>query len=215
METFLSRLLTALGWLFLPLWLTGAIAAILLGIREQRGPAEKEQAKRIGGVIAAMVACYIFSVIGTSLLLKHVSANAWRKMLAEHPSRLILKSPEGGQSVEITDRNAIDQFLTIIVKTKHVWAHHSHDIPELTMDFPEFGRTGPVLSRSKTLPPQPGDLNKWIRSGDCPLTDRSRQTLPAQHQKGDLPRFPSNPRQKSICRFHDSKHPRTTRTNLP
>lgn len=142
METFLSALLTVLGWLFLPVWLTIVAGGILMGIGVQRGLIEKERAERIGTRTGIVIACYIFSVIGTSLFSSHVRNRAWEAMLARHPSRLILTAPAGGQSVEINDPNAIDQLLTIVVKTRRVWAHHSHDIPEVTMDFPEFGRKG-------------------------------------------------------------------------
>jgi hypothetical protein len=142
METFLSKLLTALAWLFLPMWLTIVVGGIVLGIRESRGLIDRNRAKAIGARIAIIFVCYYFMIVGSSLLLGHLNARAWESMLAQHPTRLILTAPDGGQSIEINDRNAIDQLLTIVVKTKHVWAHHSHDIPEVTLNFPEFSRTG-------------------------------------------------------------------------
>jgi hypothetical protein len=182
MEDFLSKVLAVLGWLFLPLWLICAVASILLGIGEQRGLLEKERVKRLGTRIGIVIACYIFSVIGTSLLVEHVRARAWEAMLAQHPSRLILDSPTGGAAKEIQDREAIDQFLTIVVKTKRVWAHHSHAIPELAMSLPEYGRTGSLARDSEREHEFWGPLGQfrseeldrwlekyWIRKSDLPV----------------------------------------------
>jgi hypothetical protein len=142
MEVFLPKVLNVLAWLFLPMWLTIFVGGILLGIGESRGLVSRDRAHAIGLRVAIIFFCYYIAIVGSSLLLDHVRANAWRKMLAQHPSRLILTAPIGGNSVEIDDPNAINQLLTIVVKTKHVWAHHSHDIPEVTLNFPEFDRKG-------------------------------------------------------------------------
>lgn len=147
----MSTLLTALAWLFLPVWLTGVVGGILLAIRAKRGLAEKERATKIGKRITIITICYIFSTIGVSFLLDHVHANAWRRMLAQHPSRLILTGPTGGPAVEINDPKAIDQLLNIVVNTKHVSAHHSHPIPLMTLSFPQFNRTG-SLGRDSGIP---------------------------------------------------------------
>jgi hypothetical protein len=128
--------------LFLPLWLTIFVGGILLGIGESRGLVSRDRAHAIGLRVALIFLCYYFAIVGSSLLLDHVKTRAWESMLAQRPSQLILTAPAGGKSVEINDPKAINQFLTIIVKTKHVWAHHSHDIPEVTMNLPEFSRRG-------------------------------------------------------------------------
>jgi hypothetical protein len=181
METFLSKVLTVIGWLFVPLWLTGVVGGILLGIGQQRGLIEKERVERIAMRMAILTACYIFSGIGTSLLSSHVTQRAWETMLAHHPSRLVLDSPAGGEAREINDRDAIDQFLTIIVKTKRVWAHHSHPIPVLTMSFPEYGRAGSLGRDSEHLHEFWGPVGQfrseeldrwlekhWISKSGCP-----------------------------------------------
>lgn len=142
MESFLSRVLTLLEWLFVPIFCTLLIGGILLAIREARALADRTRVNFWSFRAGLVVFCYMLLFIGTWLLLKHVTEHAWRSMLAQQPSRLILKSPDGPKSIEINDRAAIAELLRIVVNAKRISAHHSHAIPEVALNFPEFARSG-------------------------------------------------------------------------
>jgi hypothetical protein len=172
MESFLSRVLTALTWLFVPIFLTLLVGGIVLGVRESRGAVERKRVNVWASRAGVVVFSYMVATIGTWSLLKHVTERAWRSMLAQHPSRLILKTPGGRESVEINDRDEITRLLTVMVNAKRISAHHSHAIPEVTLSFPEFGRAG-ELDRDSEGPHEfwgplgqfrSQELDEWLKA---------------------------------------------------
>ena len=141
MDLLLVKVGTVLGIIFPWLFLGCVVSAIILIIRAQRGPRQKARAIEIGTGIGILGGCYLLFFLAGGFLSHFATKSIWEGMLEWKPNRMVITSASGNERREIEDAGVINQFVSIIVKSDKVWAHRSHPVAELTLFFPQNGRT--------------------------------------------------------------------------